>query len=458
MASILVVEDNSQIRMELAQILLEEGYQVASASNGEQALSEIQNFLPDLILLDLMLPGIDGLSLMEKVKKEHKNIIVIIVSGASDLNLAVEAMKMGAFDFIKKPYIAQELIMVIRKALNISYERRELDHLKKRVYEHSKPEKVMGESFLIKKVLKQVELVGPTNMSVIIQGKSGTGKEVIANLIHANSKTQNKPFVAVDCGAIPDTLVESELFGHEKGAFTGAITNKMGKFEVANGGTLLLDEITNLPIDSQAKLLRALEERVIMQVGGKKNIKIDVRIIATTNLKIFEEVQQGSFRQDLFHRLNEFRIYLPDLSERKEDIPILANEFLLEANVDLDNSINGFTPDAMEIMVNYKWPGNVREIKNIVKSAVLLCDTDQVESRHLQLTMQFDPASYNIPEILTPGFSYHKIMDDVEKALLTKAMKQTRGNKSKAASLLGINRKALYRKLEKHDLIHLDVI
>ncbi len=190
------------------------------------------------------------------------------------------------------------------------------------------------------------------------------------------------------------------MFGHEKGAFTGAITNKMGKFEVANGGTLFLDEITNLPVDSQAKLLRALEERVVMHVGGKKNIKIDVRIIATTNLKIFEEVQQGSFRQDLFHRLNEFRIYLPDLSERKEDIPVLANEFLLEANIDLDKSINGFTPDAMEIMVNYKWPGNVREIKNIVKRAVLLCDTDQVESRHLQLTMQLDPASYNIPEIL----------------------------------------------------------
>jgi DNA-binding NtrC family response regulator len=453
MASILVVEDNSEVRLELAEILLEEGYQVKTAADGIQAVSELENNPPDLVLLDLILPGIDGLSILEKLKKQNKNIIVIIVSGASDLDLAVEAMKMGAFDFIKKPYVAQELLLVIRNALKISYERRELDHLKKRMYERSDKERVMGESFLIKKVLKQVDLVGPTNMSVIIQGKSGTGKEVIANLIHRRSKRRDKPFVAVDCGAIPDTLVESELFGHEKGAFTGAINKKPGKFEIANGGTLLMDEITNLPLDSQAKLLRALEERVIMHVGGKKNINIDVRVIATTNLNIFEETRKQNFRQDLFHRINEFRIYLPDLVERKDDIPDLANEFLQEANIDLDKGIKGFTPEALKQMLNYKWPGNVREMKNIVKRAVLLCDTELIEPKHLQLNIKFDPASYNIPEVLGPGFSFNKIMDEVEKELIKKALKQTRGNKSRAASLLGINRKALYRKLEKHNLL-----
>ena len=298
--------------------------------------------------------------------------------------------------------------------------------------------------------------MGPTNMSVIIQGKSGTGKEVIANLIHKRSKRRDKPFVAVDCGAIPDTLVESELFGHEKGAFTGAINNKPGKFEIANGGTLLMDEITNLPIDSQAKLLRALEERIIVRVGGKKNINFDVRLIATTNLNIFEETRKENFRQDLFHRINEFRIYLPDLVERKDDIPDLANEFLLEANIDLDKKIKGFTPEAMKQMLNYKWPGNVREMKNIVKRAVLLCDTQHIDPKHLQLNMKFDLASYRIPEVLGPGFSFNRIMDEVEKELIKKALKQTRGNKSKASSLLGINRKALYRKLEKHKLISED--
>jgi DNA-binding NtrC family response regulator len=453
MASILIVEDNHVVRNELEQILLEEGYQVVTAADGEQAVTEIDSAMPDLILLDIILPGIDGLSLLEKIKKENKQVIVIMVSGASDVNLAVEAMKMGAFDFIKKPYNDQELLLVIEKALKITYERRELNHLKKRVYEHSENEKVMGESFLITKVLNQVELVGPTNMSVIIQGKSGTGKEVIANRIHQLSKRANKPFVAVDCGAIPDTLVESELFGYEKGAFTGAVNNKIGKFEAANGGTLLLDEITNLPLDSQAKLLRALEERTIQHVGGKKDIKVDVRIIATTNLNIFDESQQGNFRQDLFHRINEFRIYLPELAERKDDIPVLADQFLMEANIDLAKNVSGFTRESLDIILTYPWPGNVREIKNIVKRAVLLCDTDKIEPRHLQLSAQFDQDAYQIPETLDSEFSLNKVMDKVEKELLIKAMKQSRGNKSKAAILLGINRKAIYRKLEKHKLL-----
>ncbi|MFC1887894.1 sigma-54-dependent transcriptional regulator [Candidatus Cloacimonadota bacterium] len=452
MASILIVEDDHAVRRELAQVLLEEGYQVLTAGDGEQALLEMEDTIPDLILLDLILPGIDGLSLLEKIKKQYKQIIVIMVSGSSDLNLAVEAMKIGAFDFIKKPYNDQELLLVIRKALKINYDRRELENLKKRVYEHSDDEKVMGGSFLIQKVLKQVYLVGPTNMSVIIQGSSGTGKEVIANLIHTHSKRAQKPFVAVDCGAIPDTLVESELFGYEKGAFTGATSTKIGKFEAANGGTILLDEITNLPLESQAKLLRALEERMIQHVGGKSNIRVNVRVIATTNVNIFEETKKGNFRHDLFHRLNEFRVYLPDLKERKDDIPILANEFLQEANIDLNKAVGGISPDALNIMLNYHWPGNVREMKNIVKRAVLLCETELIEPRHLQLMIQIDPASYNIPDVIETGFSFEKVMNSVEKDLLLKALKQTKGNKSKAAALLGINRKALYRKLEKHEL------
>jgi len=453
MPSILIVEDNHKIRSELAQILLEEGYQVLTAADGEQALEEVNSFSPDLILLDIILPGIDGISVLKKIKESIKDTIIIIISGATEINLAVEAMKLGAFDFIKKPFKSEEILIVIKKALQINYKNRELSLLKKRVYENSRKEKVMGESFLIKKVLNQVDLVGPTNMSVIIQGKSGTGKEVIANLIHLRSNRKGKPFVAVDCGAIPDTLVESELFGYEKGAFTGAVNKKTGKFEAANEGTLLLDEITNLPLDSQAKLLRALEERTIQSVGGKTNIKIDVRVIATTNLNIFEETQKGRFRNDLFHRINEFRIYLPDLTERKEDIPVLATEFLQEANIDLDKQITGFSSEALNAMLEYNWPGNVREMKNIVKRAVLLAEKDIIEPRHLQLTMHIDSDTMNIPDTLDTGMSFNQIMDDVEKSLIQKALNQTNGNKSKAAEVLGINRKALYRKLEKHKLI-----
>ncbi|KQC06293.1 MAG: hypothetical protein APR54_01870 [Candidatus Cloacimonas sp. SDB] len=452
MASVLVVEDEHKIRNELAGILLEEGYQVLTAADGEQALNEIDNYKPDLVLLDIILPGIDGISVLEKIKKQNSKAIIIMVSGSSDLNLAVKAMKLGAFDFIKKPYIAEELILVVRKALQVNYDNRELNLLRKRVYEKTEKEKVIGDSFLIKKVLNQVELIGPTNMSVIIQGKSGTGKEVIANLIHLRSKRKNRPFVAVDCGAIPDTLVESELFGYEKGAFTGAAQTKIGKFEAANEGTILLDEITNLPLDSQAKLLRAIEERTIQHVGGKKIIKVDVRIIATTNLNIFEATQKGNFRHDLFHRINEFRIYLPDLSERKEDIPVLADEFVREANIDLDKEVKGLSSEALNIMLNYHWPGNIRELKNIVKRAVLLCDKGYIEPKHLQLNLQFNPASLDIPETLGSDFSFEKIMNEVEKKLIQKAMEQTNGNKSKAAALLGINRKALYRKLMKYKL------
>jgi len=453
MASVLIVEDDQSIRNELAQVLLEEGYQVFTAVDGEQALAEINNQPPDLVLLDIVLPGIDGISVLGEIKKNSRKTIVIMVSGASDVNQAVEAMKLGAFDFIKKPFISEELLIIIRKALQINYKSRELSLLKKRVYENSYNEKIMGESTLIKKVMNQVELVGPTNMSVIIQGKSGTGKEVIANLIHLRSKRKDKPFVAVDCGAIPDTLVESELFGYEKGAFTGAVSTKIGKFEVANGGTLLLDEITNLPLDSQAKLLRALEERTVQHVGGKSNIKVDVRIIATTNLNIFEETQDNKFRSDLFHRINEFRIYLPNLSERREDIPILAQEFLLEANIDLNRMVDGFSSEAMEILLNYDWPGNVREMKNIVKRAVLMADDNIIQSSHLQLTENNNSETINIPNVIDRGVSFSNIMNNVEKNLIKKALNQTNGNKSIAAKLLGINRKALYRKLEKHGLI-----
>ena len=317
----------------------------------------------------------------------------------------------------------------------------------------------MGNSTAIMHILKQVELVATTDMSVIIQGKSGTGKEVIANLIHKKSKRKNKAFIPIDCGAIPDTLVESELFGYQKGAFTGAISAKKGKFEIANGGTLFLDEITNLHPSAQAKILRVIQEKKITKVGGTEPINIDVRIIVATNMNIIKAVQENNFRDDLFHRLNEFTISLPSLKERKDDIPIIAGQFLNEANIELEKSIKGFLPEAMSILESYPWPGNVRELKHVIKKAVLLEEADHITTNFLDL--EFGRTQKNsfkesldkyYEMIVSEGSSISDITAivsaEMERVLIKRILVESKYNKSKAARILGIDRNTLYSKLK----------
>jgi len=459
METILIVDDNKNMQFILSNILKDEGYDVIVAENGHKALKEVQKNLPDLVLCDIKLPGMDGMKILEKLRNIDENLTVMMITAYGDVKSAVKAIKLGAYDYITKPFDNVELLHNITKALKTKKLTKEVEILKRKLSEKEPDEFVMGDSPQIQRVVKQVNLIAPTDMSVIIQGKSGTGKEVIANLIHYKSKRKDRPFRAVDCGAIPDTLVESELFGYEKGAFTGADSLKKGEFELANGGTIFLDEITNLPHAAQAKLLRVLQERKIRRIGDSKTINIDVRIIAATNMKITESVRDGVFRDDLYHRINEFKITLPTLEERGDDIAILAMDLLKDANAELDKNIVGFTPDAIKKMISYNWPGNIRELRHVVKRSVLFAEGDHISEDLLEFESVTSPTDIrkqsinaHLEKILNEGSTLaeitSRINNETERELIQKILIETKYNKSKAARILGIDRNTLYAKMK----------
>jgi len=452
MDKILIVEDNKDMQFLLRTILEEEGFDTVVAGNGKLGVREYKKNDPDLVLLDMRLPELNGMGVFNKILEVNKEQLVIMITAFADVTDAVQAMKKGAYDYITKPFNNDDLIMTIKKALKTRSLTKEVESLKKQIKKENVAKKELGVSLEIKKVLKQIDLVAPTNISVLIQGESGTGKEVIANLIHFQSARNKKPFVAIDCGAIPDTLVESELFGHEKGAFTGADSKRIGKFEEANGGTLLLDEITNFPIEGQAKLLRAIEERKITPLGGKKSLNIDVRILATSNLQFKDEIAKGKFRADLFHRLNEFEIKLPLLKERIDDIPILANEFVKESNQTLNKTIKGISVEAMKMLLEYEWYGNVRELKHVIKRAVLLEESDEITPDVLSINKE-GSNNKNDSLHIDKYASFESIIDNVERDLIIKAIEKANGNKSKAAESLNMNRKTLYRKIKSLNIV-----
>ncbi len=451
MEKILIVDDDKDFQFTVYNILKDEGYEVIVTNNGTGAFNKIKRTSPDLVLLDIKLPDINGMKILERIKKTDKDLIVIMITGYGHINETVKAMKLGAFDYITKPFDNRELIIRIKKALQTQYLNKELESLRKIVGENIVTKEVMGEGPKIKRVLNQLKIIAPTNLSVIIQGESGTGKELIAQMIHQVSKRKDEPFITIDCGTIPVELAESELFGYEKGAFTGSDSKKEGRFEQANGGTLFLDEINNLSDAIQMKLLRVIQERKLQHLGGKKDINIDVRIIVATNVDLYEAVKSGKFRNDLFHRLNEFHIFIPPLRERKEDIPTLAKHFLNMANKELNRKIKGFSADAMKFLHNYSWPGNVRELKNAIRRAVILTDYDV--SEYISLTSLFSDMKQQeeIEMIKTfeEGFSFGEIIKNFERNLIQKALEKADNNKTQAAKILKIQRKALYRKMEK---------
>lgn len=462
METILIVDDNKDMQFTLASILKDQGYEIIAAQDGERAIKEVKAKSPNLVLLDIKLPGIDGMKILQEMKRIDKELIIIMLTAYGDVKSAVDAMKLGASNYVTKPFNNEELILIIKNALRTQSLSKEVEVLRKRLGEKTVIEEVMGESPQIKQVLNQVNIIAPTNMTVIIQGESGTGKELIAQMIYQKSRRRDKPFVAVDCGAIPETLVESELFGYEKGAFTGADERKEGKFEIADAGTLFLDEITNLSDAIQMKLLRVVQERKLQHLGGKKDIKIDVRIIVATKVNLFEAVRTGKFRDDLFHRFNEFHINLPLLRERKEDIPVLAKYFFDEANQELNKKIKGFSGEAMKFLLSYPWPGNVRELKNLIKKAVLLTDSEYVPSENLSTNMtgsasvaDFAPEvhpSLAEKENLQSQVSFKERTCEFEKELIKSALERVGGNKIKAAKILQIDRKTLYHKIKSLDL------
>jgi len=456
METILIVDDNKDLCFNLSAILKDEGYEVIAVSNGKQALKEVERKFPNLVLLDIRLPEMDGMKILEKMKKIDRDLIIIMLTAYGDIKDVVRAMKLGAFDYITKPFDNEGIVLSIKKALQTHYLSKEVKSLRKRLGEVLAVEQVMGESPQIKEVLKQIEIVAPTNMTVILQGESGAGKELIANMIHQKSRRKDGPFIAIDCGTIPETLVESELFGYEKGAFTGAEERKEGKFEQADRGTLFLDEITNLSEVIQMKLLRVIEERQLQRLGGKGFINIDVRIIVASNLNLSQAVRQDRLRGDLFYRLSQFQIDLPPLRERRDDIPVLAKCFLDEANQELNKEIKGISGQVMKSLLNYHWPGNVRELKNIIKRAVLLSDSNLIEPAHILFNETSLPKDSRLKPDLEEGSSLHEITrkatKEMERHIIEQALIKAEGNKSKAAKMLKIDRMTLYSKLKEFQL------
>lgn len=450
---IFIVDDNKDMRMILSDVLRSEGYEVCVCGNPATCLKEFETMRPSLVLLDFKLPEMDGLELLKELRARDEDLMVVMLTAYGEIKSAVQAMKLGAFDYVTKPFNNEELVLIIRNALKTGSLAREVASLKTRLEQcRPYPEGVMSDSPQFKQVLNQVFLIAPTDVTVILQGESGTGKELLARMIHDNSSRRNKPFVAIDCGALPETLAESELFGYEKGAFSGADARKEGQFELANGGTLFLDEITNLSESVQSKLLRVLQDRKVHLLGGKRDFELDVRIIAATNVEFLSEVNAGRFRNDLYHRLNEFNIHIPALRDRGEDIPALAGYFLGLAAKEFRKEMKEFSREAMEVLLNYNWPGNIRELRNAIRRAALLEGSDQITPAALPPEIVKKMMSLECKELLGTGASLNKITRtlsrNVERDIISKALSETKNNKTRAAKLLGIDRMTLYSKMK----------
>ena len=447
MPKILVIEDDVSFCKLVEKFLTKNGYEVSVAFSATEAKIKTQTENFDLILTDLRLPDSDGMTLLTDFKRELPSTPVILMTGYSDINTAVKAIKNGATDYISKPFNPDEVLIVVANALKnkqIQIEPEKFSSKKKDPISTSEnSEFVMGISPASLKLAEYIKLVSPTDISVLIVGESGTGKEVIAQKIHKNSNRNKKPFIAVDCGTIPKDLAASEFFGHIKGSFTGALNDKIGYFEAANGGTIFLDEIGNLSYENQVQLLRALQERKIKPVGSTKEIAVDIRIITATNEDLREAVKNGDFREDLYHRINEFSITSPSLKERKEDLLIFAEFFLEKSNQQLNREVVGFSNEVIQIFQNYSWPGNLRELQNVVKRSTLLTSGDFIERDVLPSELFL--VNSEKEEVV---FS----LSQNEKEAIIHALEKTQNNKSEAAKLLKINRKTLYNKLKFYDL------
>lgn len=508
MSKILVIDDDVDMCLLLKRFLTKNGYEVTLAHNGKKALEELENAEPNLVLCDFRLEDIDGKELLIKIKEKYPRTPVIIVTGYSDIKVAVDVMKLGAYDYVTKPLFPDEILLSIKSALQKTVTRPDnssngtvtlLPEDDQKNASRGKTitsgQYIFSDSPEFKSILKQIDLVSPTNYSILIYGESGSGKEAIAQEIHKRSKRKDMAFVAIDCGALSKELAGSELFGHEKGSFTGALNQKIGSFEIANGGTIFLDEVANLTYDVQVALLRVVQERKMRRIGGNKDIDLDVRIIIASNEKLLDSARKGKFREDLYHRFNEFSIEVPPLRDRKYDVIIFAKHFLKLTNDELNKNIRGFTPEVEAIFKTYIWPGNLRELKNVVKRATLLCDTDyitptvlpfeitnfsklqfgetvEVGSSNIQ-TKQYETLpsavenNYVAPlAAAEPVFTKqleineHSLKGasiDAEYEMIVEALRKANYNKSKAAKILNVDRKTLYNKMKQYKQFNSDL-
>ncbi|MBI5190400.1 MAG: sigma-54-dependent Fis family transcriptional regulator [Nitrospirae bacterium] len=455
-AKILVVDDEHLIRWTLEQHLGKEGYEVHTAESGEKALAMVSEISPHLMLLDNQLPGMSGIEVLGKVKEMDKDVIVIMITAHGLLETAVKAMKLGAYDYLSKPFNLDEITISIKKALDTVSMREELRFLKEQQKSHFKSSNIIGKSRAIQHVLEMINKIAQSDAStVLIQGESGTGKELVAKAVHMNSARSDKPFMAINCAALPENLLESELLGHEKGAFTDAKTLKKGLLELADGGSVFLDEVGDMAYAMQAKLLRILEDRTFKRVGGVKDISVDVRIISATNQDLKKLMDEGGFRKDLYYRLQVVPIYLPPLRERKEDVLPLAKYFIEQFNGEFHKDVKEISEKAREFLVRYDWPGNVRELKNVIERAMILESEDILLLEHLPIELvsgNLPPA----PSAAATGFNIPKeglSLDKVEEELVRQALAIAAGNQSKAADLLGVQRDAFRRRMKKYGLM-----
>ncbi|MBI2722102.1 MAG: sigma-54-dependent Fis family transcriptional regulator [Bacteroidetes bacterium] len=483
MDKLLIIEDDMDMGLLLKRFLTKNGYEVETVANGKNGISTFAAKPADLVLCDYRLGDMEGVEVLKKIKDIEPTVPFIIMTGYSDIRTAVNVMKLGAFDYLTKPLLPDETLQIIKRALSSG---NQLAHIvvdkadkdvdsdlevisKPRTTIRGKNDYVFGKSAASKELLRQIDLVAPTNYSVIIYGESGAGKEAIAQTIHKKSKRARMPFIAMDCGAMSKELAGSELFGHEKGSFTGAIGTKIGHFELANGGTIFLDEIANLPYDVQSSLLRVIQERKIKRVGGNKEIPIDVRIIVASNENLNEAYKRGKFREDLYHRFNEFHLTVSPLRERKEDILMYANFFLKMANDELNKDVEEYSNEVQDLFVRYPWYGNLREMKNVVRRTVLLTDGKTVEAKSLPfeisnfartaMAISYDKhdAPNEHPDLPSEEVKEEKpdlksVALGAEYDLIIKVLKEVNYNKSKAAKILNIDRKTLYNKMKAYNM------
>ncbi len=456
MSKILLIEDNNTMREGMAQILKKAEHQVSDVSSGKEGIELFKKEKFDLVITDVRMEGMNGLEVLELIKSIDEDMDIILVTAYGTIDMAVDAMRRGAADYITKPFHPNEFIVKVDKVLKF----REARHAEKRLGEENKYLReeisynfgeIVGASEKMKSVFEKIEKVAKSDSSVLIYGESGTGKELVARAIHLQSARNERPFVKVNCGALAEGVLESELFGHEKGSFTGAIKRKLGRFELADKGTIFLDEIGDIPPTTQVKLLRVLQEREFERVGGEETITVDVRFISATNKNLMAMVKEGKFREDLFYRLQVIPIELPPLRERKEDIPMLVEHFLKKKAGQLNKKQPRISNSALQELIFYRWPGNVRELENVIERAVVLCEGDEIGLNDLPILLA-DPSKTTL-SLTRDDVPLTEALEDLERQLIGRALEKSKGVKTEAARILGLKTSALYYKLEKYNMI-----
>src|SRR5438876_7027826 len=443
--TILVVDDEPGVRSALTGVLRDEGYHVEAVPSGEACLERVTRSAVDLIVLDVWLPGMDGLAALARLRERQVDSQVVLISGHGNIESAVRAIKLGAFDFIEKPLSLEKTVLVVANALRQRRLEAENRALRARVDRH---ETTVGESCAIRQLREQVAMAAPTNGRVLIYGENGTGKELVARTIHALSRRRNATFVEVNCAAIPEELIESELFGHVRGAFTGAVADRRGKFEAADGGTIFLDEIGDMSLKTQAKVLRVLQEQTMEPVGGTATVRVDVRVLAATNKDLQTEIRAGRFREDLYFRLNVIPIFVPALRDRQEDIPLLADHFMAGFAREYGRRVKSFESGARSALQRYPWPGNVRELRNVIERLMIMVPGESISASDLSF---LDPAAFTRTDAPAPAGerqTLHEARDQFERDLILRTLAEQQGNMSRTAEVLGVERSNLYRKMK----------